>query len=145
MKPKNSGKLLLILIAIGLSLLFITFIASGLMIGAEVESVCRVAKQEYETDGSASPRCVDALIMLVGDENKSYRMRNSAVWALGQLGDKSALPVLRQYYTDNIPAKESLEKSISQYELKKAIKLVNGGPNITAFIWRNSIFGSEVL
>jgi len=55
---------------------------------------------------------------------------------LGQLGDSRALPVLQGYYTGNIPSKESLDKTISQYELEKAIKLTSGGFNVTAIFWR---------
>jgi hypothetical protein len=59
---------------------------------------------------------------------------------LGELGDSRALPTLKSLYTGNIPERESLYKTISQYELKKAIALTSGEPNITAFIWRNGSF-----
>jgi hypothetical protein len=72
------------------------------------------------------------------DENRSFKARNSAIWALGQFGDSRALPVLEKYYTGNIPDREPLNGTISQYELKKAIKLAKGGTNISAFIWRTS-------
>jgi hypothetical protein len=55
---------------------------------------------------------------------------------LGQYGDNRALPALQNYYTGDIPEKEPLDKMISQYELKKAIKLAKGGLNITALFWR---------
>jgi HEAT repeat protein len=76
------------------------------------------------------------LISLLKDENKGFRERNDAVWALGQLGDSRALPVLRKFYTGDIPEVELLDGVISQYELKKAINLTSGGVNISAFIWR---------
>jgi hypothetical protein len=73
---------------------------------------------------------------LVKDNNQSFRNRNSAIWALGQLGDPQALPILQSLYTGMIPDREPLDAGISQYELKKAINLVNGGTNISAPVWR---------
>jgi len=55
---------------------------------------------------------------------------------LGQLGDNRTLPVLQSYYTGDIPEREPLDKTISQYELKKAINLTSGGFNMSAIIWR---------
>jgi len=72
---------------------------------------------------------------LLKDENRSFKSRNSAIWALGQIGDARALPVLQSFYTGNIPPKESLNDDISQYELKKAINLAGGGTNLTAIFW----------
>jgi hypothetical protein len=121
--------------AIGFSIIFLLFVMGCVWIGNGVKKQCQDAKREY--DGN----CQQALIKLLSDEDKSFRVRNSAVWALGQLGDNKALPVLQSYYTGNIPAKESLEKSISQYELKKAINLCSGGFNITSVFWR---FGDDL-
>lgn len=55
-----------------------------------------------------------------------------AVWALGQIGDARALPVLQKYCTGNTPPRESPERVISRYELKKAIHLLRGGWNVRA-------------
>jgi hypothetical protein len=112
---------------------FLLFIATGILIGKEVNNRCSKAQKEYQED------CVESLMQLLDDNKKDFRSRNSAVWALGQLGDKRALAVLQKYYTADIPARESLEGVISQYELRKAVNLSSGGFNITAFIWRNSI------
>jgi hypothetical protein len=54
---------------------------------------------------------------------------------LGQLGDQKSLVVLKSYYTGE-PCDH--EKFLCQYELEKAIKLLEGGFNITAFVWRNN-------
>jgi len=62
--------------------------------------------------------------------------RNHAIWALGQLGDKRALPSLEKLYTGE-PCDHS--KYVCQYELKKAIKLCRGGLNITAWTWRRFV------
>lgn len=116
------------MIAIGIVLLF--FIVCCTWIGYDVKSQCQDAKRRYKGD------CVEALTKLVDDKSRDFRTRNSAIWALGQLGDRRALSHLNKYYTGIIPSKEPLDKSISQYELKKAIKLTSGGINITSFVWK---------
>jgi hypothetical protein len=119
--------------AIGLSILILFFVISCTWIGFEVKIQCQNAKDEY--GGS----CTEALINLLKDENRNFKARNSAIWALGQLGDSRFLPVLQSFYTGNIPEKEPFDKTISQYELKKAINLTSGGKNITAIFWRYGI------
>jgi hypothetical protein len=119
--------------AIGVSVFLLFFIIGTTWIGYEVKSQCQEAQRAYSGD------CVEALISLLEDENRSFRERNSAIWALGQLGDNRALPVLEKYYTGNIPDREPLDGTISQYELKKAINLASGGLNLGAFVWRGFI------
>jgi len=72
---------------------------------------------------------------LLNGETQTFRERYSAIWALEQLGDNRALPVLESYYSGDISESESLNDGISQYELKKAIKLASGGLNITTWAW----------
>lgn len=119
--------------AIGLSIFLLFVVICCTWIGYDVKKQCQDAKREYGYD------CVESLISLLKDENKSFQSRNSAIWALGQLGDKHALPVLKNYYTGNIPQREPLDKVISQYELKKAINLTSGGVNLTSIFWRYNI------
>lgn len=121
-------------IAFSLLILSLFFVMS-IQIGKSVKKYCDIAKAKYEGD------CVESLIELVEDDNNLFRLRNSAIWSLGQLGDPQALPALEKLYTGNIPKKESFDLVISQYELKKAINLVKGGLNLTSFVWRrNQIF-----
>ena len=127
----NRKKIVVYIIGIGVMFFLLTFFVSANLIGNEVEKRCKIAQQEYEGD------CVEALMRLIEDETTDYREKNSAIWALGQLGDKRALLFLQKYYTgydSNNRTKQN--EAISQYELYKAIKLLNGGFNITAFIWR---------
>ena len=70
-----------IVISIGLLL----FVVTCTIIGYEVNQVCSDAKMEYKGD------CVVSLITLLEDETQPFRERNSAIWALGQLGDDRAL------------------------------------------------------
>lgn len=121
------------LAAIGASVLVLFFVITCTWIGVDVKTRCQEAKKDY------GGTCVEALSKLVDDENQAFRNRNSAIWALGQLGNNEALPILEKYYTGNIPDREPLNEVISQYELKKAIKLLSDGKNITAIFWRYGI------
>lgn len=135
MKIKNIKAKLLYLFALGASLFFLFFIITGVWIGHEAKRLCQEAKWEYRTTD-----CVEALMATLDDEQQGYRTRNHAIWALGQFGDKKALSMLEKYYTGNIPDREPLDETISQYELQKAIDLANGGTNIISWMWR---FGTE--
>lgn len=129
----NKNRILKIFIISGssvLGLLFMLFVISFVWIGFDVKNQCLQAKREY------GGKCSQALSKLLDDENKLYRQRNSAIWVLGQMGDEKALPVLQKYYTGQIPDREPLDSTISQYELEKAIKLVQGGTNITGIFWK---------
>lgn len=122
---------LFLIAAIGASILLLFFFIGSVWIGYDAKSMCLNAKRQYKTSD-----CVEALIDQLEDEHQAFRSRNNAIWGLGAMGDRRALPVLQKYYTGNIPDREPLDGMISQYELKKAIDLANGGLNITAWIWR---------
>ncbi len=130
MKMKHLKHIVLYICAIGMSIFLLFFVICCVWIGYDVKDQCYKAKQAYSGD------CVEALMSLLQDETRDFRSRNSAIWALGELGDKRALPILQHFYTGTIPPREPLNKTISQYELKKAINLTSGGVNITAFMWR---------
>lgn len=118
------------LAAIILSIGMLGFVIICTWIGYEVKRACLAATRQFSGD------CVDALRLVVTDDHQGFRTRNTAIWALGELGDDRALPTLQSIYTGVIPDREPLDTMISQYELKKAIALVQGGPNLTAFVWR---------
>jgi hypothetical protein len=119
--------------AVGISIVLLIFFIGCTWIGYEVKNLCQNAKWEYSGD------CVEALMTQLKDEHQGFRTRNHAIWALGQLGDSRAFPVLQSYYTGKIPNREPLDTMISQYELKKALNLTSGGTNITAYIWKGII------
>jgi hypothetical protein len=131
LQTKNIFGKLVFLGVIGVGVFFLFFVVACTWIGYDVKRQCKDAEAQY-----GGGDCTESLVFLLNDEHRSYRDRNSAIWALGQLGDEKSLPVLESYYTGSIPEREPLNKSISQYELKKAIKLARGGLNITAFFWR---------
>lgn len=76
---------------------------------------------------------IAALMTYAEAPQYSLRQRNRAVWALGQLGDPRALPVLERCLTGE-PCDH--ERALCQYELKKAIRLCRGAKNLLAFVWR---------
>ncbi len=131
MKIKSIKEKFIYILAVGVSIFLLMFFIVGVWIGHEAKNLCQNAKWQYN-----NPDCIEALITQLDDENQGYRHRNHAIWALGQFGDARALPVLKKYYTGEIPDREPLDEMISQYELKKAINLVEGGTNLSAVIWR---------
>ena len=120
---------LLYWLVLGMGFVILVFLITSTWIGIDIKERCLAAQGKYEGD------CVESLIQVVDDEQNSFRERNSAVWALGQLGDERAKAVLEKHYTGKIPKRESFDGVLSQYELKKAINLIDGF-NITKFIWR---------
>lgn len=126
-------KTLLFLLSLVLSLFVLFFVVTSSWIGYDIKSKCRESKADY------GGNCNQALVSLLKDETRSFNSRNSAIWAIGQIGDPSSLPVLQSFYTGNIPPKEPLNMVISQYELKKAINLLSGGTNITTIFWKYNL------
>lgn len=141
---------IIIIFAVGGGMFILMFIISCVWIGYEIKDICQVAQGKNKGEApipfpkgpgaSAKIDCVKELVMFVDDKSNSFRLRNSAIWALGQLGDSRALSVLQKHYTGSIPSREPLDKNISQYELKKAINLASGGFNITKFVWKNTLY-----
>lgn len=74
-----------------------------------------------------------ALMAYIESPTHTLRERNRAVWALGQLGDARALPVLEKYFTDT---QCEHGRALCQHELRKAIRLCYGATNVSSFIWR---------
>lgn len=123
----------LVIYSLGVTFLIIIFmfIIVSIQIGSDVKNRCEMAQIFYGGE------CVDALMSQIADESKTAG-KNDAIWALGQLGDKKVLSFLQKY--DNgkpLPEREPWNEGISQYELRKAIKLLESERNISAFTWRD--------
>ncbi len=117
------------LILAGTSVLF--FMSTCAWIGFSVRERCQTAREQY------GGTCSSALMEYLRDEaGHSLQERNDAVWALGQLGDRDALPLLKHYYTGE---ECQHDKYLCQYELQKAISLIEGGFNSTAWMWRKGL------
>ncbi|MDH4240744.1 MAG: hypothetical protein OEW48_14385 [Phycisphaerae bacterium] len=108
-------------------LVLVMFVGICFSIRSAVRQMCAEATKEYPGDR------VKALIAYASSENHSLKKRNRAVWALGQIGDKSALAVLESYYTGG---ECDHEKRLCQRELKHAIYGCKGGLNLTAWLLR---------
>lgn len=109
-----------------LSLVFIIFVYSSLYF--EVKKVCLVAQAVYKMD------CIDSLVNVLDADDTTFKQKNDAIWVLGQMADKRSLPVLKNLYTGKIPEREPLDKTVSQYELKKAIRWIEEG-NWTSWMY----------
>ena len=116
--------------AVGVGFFVLMFLLTTTWIGIDVNERCQLAQGRYEGD------CVEALIQVLDNKENSFTERNQAIWALGQMGDKRAKGVLEKYYTGEIPEREPYNEGLSQYEMQKALKLVNGGLNITHWVWK---------
>lgn len=121
--------------AIAAGILAFIFLVTTTWIGSSVKERCLDAKRMY----GENLTCTQALSKRLDDETASYEQRNNATWALGQIGDRQALSTLYAHYSGDVPNKESYTKSLSQYELFKAINLIESGTNITAFVWRHNL------
>jgi hypothetical protein len=89
---KQTKNLIIYILGLGLIIFFFFFVLSTSIIGYSVKAKCQIAQAKYPGD------CVEALISYLEDKNNDFRSRNSAIWALGQLGDSRSLPVLKKYY-----------------------------------------------
>ncbi len=120
MKRKKGLTYIFLLVGtILISMFFILCFVLFSWIAYELFHQCNKAQKMYTGD------CVQSLTALLDDDSQDFRSRNEAIWALGQFRDKRAYPTLKKYYTGNIPPREPLDKSLSQYELKKAINLTD--------------------
>jgi hypothetical protein len=66
---------------------------------------------------------VEALLVLVQSDRHSLGERNHAVHALGQIGDRRAIPTLEKFYTGR---ECDHSKFLCQKELRKAIDRCSG-------------------
>lgn len=112
-------------------LILMLFIYSFFRIRGEVKTACLKAQAEYHED------CVNSLIEYIQSNNHTIRNRNSAVWALGQIADKKALPFLYGL-NKTLPEQEkcSYDDCLSKYEIQKAIRWCEK-ENITNWIYKN--------
>jgi len=125
---KRLYKYLIFIGTIGFSLFTLLIVITFVWIRHDVTTNCLEATIKY------GGNCTAALINLLEDDNQNFRSKNSAVWTLGQLADDRALPILFKLSTGNIPTREPYNNTLSQYELKKAIKWCQQG-NWTSWMY----------
>ncbi len=111
----------------------VVIILLSLSIELHIKKTCEIAARKYPGDK------VEALIMFADSKENgyrahSYRAKNHAVWALAQLGDKRALPFLRNLLTAE-PCDH--EANLCQGEIKEAIQnLQRNQFNLPKFLFR---------
>jgi hypothetical protein len=103
------------------------FSAAEISIGLGVRQFSQLAQDQFRSDR------VSALMKMVACDACAMEDRNHAVWALGQLADSRALPVLEKHFTGK-PCDHGNE--VCQYELGKALRLVRSGWNTESCFWR---------
>ena len=113
-------KRILVKIGIGLTVLFFCFILTmRIWIGHGIKERISIAKQQYS--GTAE----DALIAYLLDTTHSPHSRSDvAIWTLGQIRSKKALPVLNGLYKNDPQGKTCKghhDTVLCQYEIHKAI------------------------
>jgi HEAT repeat protein len=115
----------------GLLIFIFTLAYSLSQIHKDVKVACLKAKALYAQD------CVDSLIKFVQSDENSYRLRNTAIWALGQIADKKSLPYLQEL-NQSLPeqTKCSYDNYLCKYEAQKAIKWCEQG-NLTSWMYGN--------
>jgi hypothetical protein len=108
----------------------ILFAVSMYQIFSSVRAVCRLATERYPGDN------VEALMAMIEAEDSSYREKNRAIWALGQIGDERALPLLRKLDTDEPqPKPYDTDSYIVQYSVEKAIRQIEDGFIMTRWMY----------
>ena len=65
---------------LGMGFFVLFFLVTTTWIGVSVHEKCLVATGKYEGN------CTEALMQVVDNREESFRERNYAIWALGQLG-----------------------------------------------------------
>jgi len=137
--PKSASHLprtLLKGIVIVLAACVVVIVLFSLWLELHLRKMCIMATQKYPGDK------VEALMQFVetkkyGYNHDLYRANNHAFWALGQLGDKRALPFLKGLLTGE---ECDHETNICQGEIKEAIdKLERDQFNLPKFLWRDIV------
>ncbi len=131
--PKRSfnwKKIALYTIVIGLVCFLVLLTITLHWISSDVRAHCEKAKLKYKGD------CVEALVKYLETEQITFKEKNNVIWALGEIGDKRAIPMLQKFVTGELcdkPCDTSI--NICQYGVEKAIKLCKGF-NVVSYVWK---------
>lgn len=116
-------------VPLALALAFVGFLYLLPMFSRGVGSIDAAVRNTCLEAGAADREsCIDTLCRVAVSSEQPFERRNQAVWALGQLGDPRALPVLEQLRT-GVPCPQPCRKDrqICQLEVEKAIRWCRGG------------------
>lgn len=118
------------------SLLFIVVLIVAAVAGSfislfvSVKRICVEARTEYGKD------CIASLCAYISTDTHSFKERNEAIWALGQIADGRALPLLTELNrTALFHEKCNGNSFLCKYEIEKAIKWCTKG-NITSWMYK---------
>ena len=129
MDKRKLKKIMLYVCAIVIFFIILSFVFSFHAIYTGVKNVCVEAKQEFGKD------CVQSLILYIRSADHTQKDKIHAVWALGQIADKNALPILKdlqkEFNCENNPKRLKI-----CYEIHKAIKWCTHG-NATNWMYKN--------
>ena len=117
MQKANLFRIIRLVIGFGLFAVVVFYVAVCIVIFTDVKKITKFAQQKY----SGSP--VEALYITLADSTISFEEKNDAVYALGQIGDKTSLPILQSLRSGQAcekPCRKDIY--ICQYELDKAIR-----------------------
>jgi len=109
--------LILIAFASLILIVFGTFVGLRIWIIVEANNIASEAVKVFQVHKT------EALITLIESENYSLKERNNAVWTLGVLKEKEALPKLESMLTG---LECDHDQDICQYEIKKAVLKIKG-------------------
>lgn len=114
----------------GIGLLLLAYGAVCWVIGADVGDVLQTGRRSFPGNGT------DVLVAMLNSNATTLLDRNRAIWAIGQLGDRQALPQLEGLVT-GAPCDHAA--AVCQYELRKAIRQCRGSINITRWAWKRFV------
>jgi hypothetical protein len=124
---KRASKIVSCVLAIVIGIPIVVYLGVSIIIGWGINKESRSAMARFSGDR------IEALTALVDCQDCRLEDRNHAVWALGQLRDKRALPILYKYRTGK-PCNHL--RQICQYEIGKAIRWTEGNSYMLPQIWR---------
>ncbi len=128
----DKRKLKKIIVVVIISVLFLIILSVALSFHAiytGVKNICVQAKQEYAKD------CVNSLVQFITSDEHSIKEKTHAVWALGQIADKRAIPYLQEFQR-TLGCEKDPKKSKLCYEIFKALKWCEQG-NATSWMYKN--------
>ena len=102
----------------------IILLAGALLLGA-MEVWIRLEANYYANSAVKKFRLgkIPSLVAMIGSSDYTLKQKNMAIWALGELKGKEALPELESLLTGR-PCNHQTE--VCQYEVKKAIHKIKG-------------------
>ena len=117
MKNKNLKRLIFLTVVILFAGLFIIYGGLRIWIWTDAKQFAKQATEYFHTDKT------NALLLFIDSDDFTFKEKNKAVWTIGVLKEKEALPKLEMMYTGEACNHDS---AICQYELYKAIHKING-------------------